>query len=61
MMSIESSNDDVADRNNAVDRVVKVLLLLKFEDDEKLPMIYRCITLMMLKIPSLLLLLLLLL
>ena len=34
MMLIESSDDDVADRNDAVDRVVKVLLLLKFEDED---------------------------
>ena len=53
MMPIESSDDDVADRNDVVDRAVKVLLLLKFEDDEKLPMICRCITLMMLLMPSL--------
>ena len=31
MMLIESSDDDVADRNGVVDRAVKVLLLLKFE------------------------------
>ena len=34
MILIESSNDDVADRNDAVDRAVKVLLLLKFEDED---------------------------
>ena len=34
MMLIESSNDDVADRNDAVDRAAKVLLLLKFEDED---------------------------
>ena len=33
-MPIESSDDDVADRNNDVDRAVKVLLLLKFEDED---------------------------
>ena len=34
MMLIESSDDDVADRNDVVDRAVKVLLLLKFEDED---------------------------
>ena len=34
MMPIESSDDDVAVRNNVVDRAVKVLLLLKFEDED---------------------------
>ena len=34
MMMIESLDDDVADRNDAVNRAVKVLLLLKFEDED---------------------------
>ena len=34
MMLIESSDDDVVDRNDVVDRAVKVLLLLKFEDED---------------------------
>ena len=34
MMLIENSDDDVADRNDVVDRAVKVLLLLKFEDED---------------------------
>ena len=34
MMLIEISDDDVADRNDVVDRVVKVLLLLKTEDKD---------------------------
>ena len=34
MMLIGSSDDDVADRNDAVDRAVKVLLLLKIEDED---------------------------
>ena len=33
MMMIESSDDDVADRNDVVNRAVKVLLL-KFEDED---------------------------
>ena len=56
----EYDDDNDVDRNDVVDRVVKVLLLLKFEDEyymlkmmKKLSMIYRCITLMMiLMIPS---------
>ena len=34
MMLIESLDDDVADRNDVVNRAVKVLLLLKFEDED---------------------------
>ena len=34
MMLFESSHDDVADRNDVVDRAIKVLLLLKFEDED---------------------------
>ena len=34
MMLIESSDDDVADRNDDVARVVKFLLLLKFENED---------------------------
>ena len=34
MMLIKISDDDVADRNDAVDRAVKVLLLLKIEDKD---------------------------
>ena len=34
MMLIENSDEDVVDRNDVVDRVVKVLLLLKFEDKD---------------------------
>ena len=34
MMLIESLDDDVADRNDVVDRAVKVLLLLKFEYED---------------------------
>ena len=34
MVLIESSDDDVADRNDVVDRAVQVLLLLKFEDED---------------------------
>ena len=34
MMLIEISDDDVADRNDVVDQAVKVLLLLKFEDED---------------------------
>ena len=36
MMLMESSDDDVADRNDVVDRAVKVLMLLKFEDEDNL-------------------------
>ena len=34
MMLIKSLDDDVADRNDDVDRAIKVLLLLKFEDED---------------------------
>ena len=34
MMLIESLDDDVVDQNDVVDRAVKVLLLLKFEDKD---------------------------
>ena len=34
MLLIKSPDDDVADRNDVVDQAVKVLLLLKFEDDD---------------------------
>ena len=34
MMMIKISDDDVADQNDVVDRAVKVLLLLKFEDED---------------------------
>ena len=34
MLLIESPDDDVANQNDVVDRAVKVLLLLKFEDED---------------------------
>ena len=34
MMLIEILDDDVFDRNDVVNRAVKVLLLLKFEDED---------------------------
>ena len=42
LMLIEILDDDVADRNDVVDRAVKVLLLLKFEDEDYMLKMLKC-------------------